>query len=330
MLRSRLDRIRALRATIAADPRDLDARRRLVEQYLDNQHGDPDVRRWTALALAELHRILALQRSTPGTGELDLLRTRSAILAVRDDVTPAEWVADAEETLATRERVLGPLHRDTLDAVSRLSALTPEPGRSELRDRCVSGLEALLAAEPDALWVRLRLGHMYEKDHPARAREHRRLAIAGWERIAAERDSRLGPVDPSTVDARQFRADLAEAFGGQEGERVREAERILADHVRLLGTDHPATTRARVEVVRARGHGDPAGVALAEEWIGPAFAAPSPDFEAVRWLRHTILVHYSLTGRGDEIGAIAARYPLPAEDDLQPGDPGYPETDDDI
>lgn len=160
--------------------------------------------------------------------------------------------------------------------------------RPELGDQFTRALEALVTADPDALWARLRLAARREKDHPEQAREHRRLAIAGWERIAAERAERLGPVDPSTVDARQFHADLAEAFGGQEGARIREATRIVADHERILGDTHPWTTWVRATLVRAYGHDNPAVIALAD------------------------------------------RCPLPDDEDLEPGDPGYPETDEEI
>jgi hypothetical protein len=343
VLRSKLDRIRALRAAVAEDPLDLGKRWLLAEAYpLDNPHDEPEAGRWIRLAIAELQRILEIQERTPGVSGLDRMRTRSRIAGHREylgELSPAELDANREDEAAVCEAELGPIHPRTLEALERVRSCRPAPQRPGLTERILTGWEQALADHlrrlgpdhPDTLEVRFMLSAACRTTRPDDFEEQQAEYLAGWDRVIAERTRRLGPVHPDTVRARKRRAvrtgvpPLAALAG--------ELERIVADSERLLGEDDPRTLRLRADLVGTlRFTDEPRALALAEQLIDRIYDLPEPDHDDVGSLRSIIAVHRGETGGDEAFNEVLDRFRIPADDDedLYPGDPGYPGTDDEF
>lgn len=345
MKRSRLTRIRRLRATIAEhsddDERTIEARLRLVDEYQDNGYDDQDEPRWRGLANAELRHVLESRRRTLGLDHPDTLAIwYRLIMEARggiDNLPPAE-VAQMEDIAAARERVLGPHHPDTLETLGRLLVLK---GGLGLRDRVTRGWEHVLAEreqrlgpdDPETSAARIELAGLYDDDRPEEARRLRSEVTDAFGRVAADLSNRLGPVHPDTVKARRKYANL---YGIADTTRRDEAthmvEEITADHERILGSDHPRTLHAQVELARRYGWFDERGTALAKSLIGRLYEASEPDYEDISYLRYLIAATALKAGNRDEFAFVYARYTVPddADDDLMPGNPDYPEDDDDI
>jgi hypothetical protein len=202
VLRSKLDRIRALRAAVTADPLDVDKRWLLAEAFpLDNPHDEPEAGRWIRLAIAELQRILEIQQRTPGVSGLDVRRTRDRIAGHRQhlgELSPAEFDADREDEAAACEAELGPIHPRTLEALERVKHCRPLSERPHLAERILKGWEQALA---DHL-------HRLGPDHPetparsgpeAARRFRGRDSSANWRESSPTANVFFGPDDAWTL-----------------------------------------------------------------------------------------------------------------------------------
>jgi hypothetical protein len=311
--RSRLARIRQLKAVIADPQTDtVGARLQLVELYQDNDYDDPDSARWEALAAAELRAAYEKRRRTLGPDHPETLRLRHRMVAER----PAELA----EVAAAQERVLGLGHPDTLESLRRSDA-----GRGELRDRLLAGWRQVLAEREQRLgWEHPETsearGRVAGLEEPPEAERLRERTVEAWARLREERSERLGPLDPETVVARRAYARLFD-------DEVRVVEQIAGEHVRAFGPDDPRTLRAQVELAHLYMWNDPRSRELARSLIDRV-----TDDEDLLFLRYRLSAPEAAAGNLDAMREIRARYPAPSDDDedLVPGDPGYPATDDDI
>jgi hypothetical protein len=170
------------------------------------------------------------------------------------------WARMCVESL----RVLGPDHRDTLDARGALARWRGEAG----------DLAGAAAAFEELLTDFLRV---FGPDHPRTLLTRGALvrwrgvagdpagAVAASEELLTDQLRVLGPDHPETLTVRN---NLA-AMRGQAGDPAGAAaafEELLTDRLRVLGPDHPDTLTTRGNVAGWRGEaGDPAGAAAAFE-----------------------------------------------------------------
>jgi tetratricopeptide (TPR) repeat protein len=148
-----------------------------------------------------------------------------------------------EQTLADRERVLGPDHPDTLGSRNNLALAYREAGR---------------VAEAIPLFEQTLADHerVLDRNHPATFTSRTNLATAYqaagrvaeaiplFEQLLADHERVLGRDHPATFTSRN---DLAIAYweAGRVAEAIPLFEQILADRERVLGPDHPDTLGSR-------------------------------------------------------------------------------------
>jgi hypothetical protein len=254
--------------------------------------------------------------------------------------------AEMAKAVDSRVRALGSDHPDTLTLRYRLAFLRLhldddfEALRDALKEIAEERVRVLGAAHPDTLesWEMLgrhcpeleldrpitqgweqvladreeRLG----PDHPETLDAAVRLGlrhrvIAGWERIAAERARRLGPLHPDALEAREEHLRFVEAYDGSEaGRLLREA--VAGEFAGLFGADHPETLRAQIRVL---GHETPTDTARAEELIGRAYGILGAADGGFLRLRHLLMVTHLTAGRDEAALEVGRRYPSPSDDD---------------
>jgi tetratricopeptide (TPR) repeat protein len=158
-------------------------------------------------------------------------------------------IAVGEPLTADFERLLGPDHPDTLNAVNSLAAAYQAAGRAAeaipLFEQTLVGRVRLLGPDhPDTLTSQNNLAATYQDaDRTVEAILLFRLTLAARERL-------LGADHPSTVNSR---GNLAAAYRdvGRTAEAIPLFEETLAGRERLLGPDHPDTLRSRNSLAAA-------------------------------------------------------------------------------
>ena len=148
-----------------------------------------------------------------------------------------------EQTLAARERVLGPDHPDTLTSRYNLATGYRAAGRTEeaitLHEQTLAARERILGPDhPDTLNSRNTLAIAY------RAAGRIEEAISLDEQTLAACERVLGPDHPDTLSSRNNLANGYRAAGRIE-EAITLDEQTLAACERILGPDHPDTLTSR-------------------------------------------------------------------------------------
>ena len=170
----------------------------------------------------------------------------------------AEALPLFEQTLADRERLLGPDHPDTLTSRNDLAVALQAAGR-------IAEALAAVRADPPRLRAAARPrppGHPDRRDNLADALQaagrHRRGAAAV--RADARRPRAAArPRPPGHADQPQQPRRRAAGGRAAPARRCRCDERTLADRERLLGPDHPDTLTSRSNLaVALQGAGRPA------------------------------------------------------------------------
>ncbi|MBW6435490.1 tetratricopeptide repeat protein [Actinoplanes hulinensis] len=316
----------AVRSFGPDDPRTLDARLALGLGFRERGRDDDAYAELAAVA-RDRARVLGPEHPDTFTArhEAALSRLHTHICAVEPgpEALP-EAVRLLEDVAADRERVLGPDHPDTLAVLLNLGYVYGTAGRftesaaTEARllpgwQRAVAEAERTLGPDdPETQFRRLRLAHECDsRDRRDEALALREEVRAAWGRVAADRAARLGEIHPGTLDARQHHA-WAHRWTGRPDDELRLDREIVADHERILGPTGPRTLQAKAAFAWAH-HDLPESVDLAAEIIDEV--AATLDEEHLRKVRTVLVLHLARTDRSDEAQALAARYPLPTDDE---------------
>jgi len=203
-------------------------------------------------------QVQALLETTAGlAGEADkelagiLLRLRFValyhLIELGDSIPQA--IVVGEPLTADLERLLGPDHRDTLNARNSLAAAYLAAGRIDdaipLFEQTMASRERLLGPEhPDTLTSLNNLASAYQD--AGRAVD----AIPLFEQTLAARERLLGVGHPRTLSSRSNLADAYRA-GGRVDEALALLEQTLADRERVLGPQHPDTRTSRKNLATA-------------------------------------------------------------------------------
>ncbi|WP_426513423.1 tetratricopeptide repeat protein [Dactylosporangium sp. McL0621] len=237
-----------------------------------------------------------------------------------------EAVRRLEEVAVTRERLMGPAHPDTLAVWTNLAAAYATAERfaesHALDKRLLAGWTQALAGRerdlgpdaPDTQFARVRLAEISSSDD-SRALWHQ--VMTSWGRLAAKRSTTLGPAHPDTIDARGWHAYSHRALGRYDDE-VRLVEEIAAELLDLLGSADPRTLHAQVQLASRYFEGNydgAAAVELGERIIEEACRVLGPEHQDLRVVRAVLMLSYHVAGRTDEVAALAARYPMPDDED---------------
>jgi hypothetical protein len=336
--------VRGLEETIAAqdrlfgpdDPRTVGSRLRLVEAYEDLAIAGDD-RDLDALMEAELAKAVDSRLRTLGSDhpdtldvqfDLTLLRFRRAVqygLPGQD-----ELVDEFRSIGDTSARTLGAAHRMTLKAWAQ-SAFSSGPERSALKARIVQGWEELLADheqrlgpdDPETLETMERLLAQYRDDHPEAARRLGERLTAGWGRVAAARTAELGPVHPETATARDQHLRLVDEWiTPGAGEHL--FEELVADHLRLLGPDHPRTLHTQLVLLRywkgLPAYATPETLALAEQLLDRFLEVLGPHHDDFLMLRYHLMSHHAIKGSLEAALDLKRRYPTPDDEEQDDND----------
>ena len=151
----------------------------------------------------------------------------------------AEAIALGKETLAIREKALGPDHPDTAKSLNNLAALYRAQGSyakaEPLLERALVILEKVLGSDhPDTATILNNLALLYESQGMYGKAEPL------YERVLAIREKALGPDHPDTANSLNSQATLYHAQGKYtKAEPL--YERALAIREKALGPDHPDT-----------------------------------------------------------------------------------------
>ncbi|MFG2676880.1 tetratricopeptide repeat protein, partial [Streptomyces sp. NPDC048445] len=148
-----------------------------------------------------------------------------------------------ERALATRERVLGDDHPDTLASRHNLASayrVAGDTGRAiPLHERTLQDRERVLGDDhPDTLASRHNLAHAY------RAAGNIGRAIPLYERTLQDCERALGDDHPHTLTSRSNLGAVYLTVGDLE-RAMPLHERALQDRERVLGNDHPGTLTSR-------------------------------------------------------------------------------------
>jgi tetratricopeptide (TPR) repeat protein len=158
-------------------------------------------------------------------------------------------IAIGESLTADLERLFGPDHPDTLNAMNSLAAAYLAAGRTAqaipLFERTLVGqIRRQGHDHPDTLTAQNNLAAAYQDaGRPSEAILLFRLTLAAKERL-------LGTDDASTLNSR---GNLAAAYldAGRIAEAIPLLEQTLAGREQLLGPDHPDTQRSRQRLAAA-------------------------------------------------------------------------------
>jgi tetratricopeptide (TPR) repeat protein len=190
---------------------------------------------WAGL-LPHIQAIVELMPPGEDSDGLLFLRERAATYQQHQG-SHGTAVSTFDEVVASRERLFGPEHPETLVARSNLANSYWSAGRTAeaivIEKSVASDRERLLGPEhPDTLTSWANLGTSYSS--AGRIAE----AIDLLEKVAADSRRLLGREHPSTLIAQ---ANLATTyrFAGRTAEAIALLEQVVADRDRLLGTEHP-------------------------------------------------------------------------------------------
>ncbi|GAA4102765.1 tetratricopeptide repeat protein [Nonomuraea soli] len=184
---------------------------------------------------------LAISHGVPTAELIELRAWCSRYLSDLADLGRA--IPLLEQTLADRERVLGPDHPHTLTSRNNLAyayETAGDLGRAiPLLEQTLAAFERVLGPEhPDTLSSRNNLaGAYYAAGDLGRA-------IPLLEQTLADRERVLGPDHPDTLTSRNNLAGVYYA-AGDLGRAIPLLEQTLADRERVLGPDHPDTLTSR-------------------------------------------------------------------------------------
>ncbi|GIM94345.1 hypothetical protein Ato02nite_061380 [Paractinoplanes toevensis] len=325
----------------ADDPRTVDSRLHLAEAYENlgrsfeayENSEDSDDRELEALATAELAKAVDSRIRTLGPDHLDTLTIRYDLTALRLRQAVQEGLPGQDELVTefrsiadVSARTLGHAHPMTLKARSQLSFFSPEPERSALKAQVVQGLEDVLAEQeqrlgsddPQTLETMRRLVAAYRDDRGDEAQRLAERLIAGWERVAAARIRDLGPVHPDTVIAREQHLTYVNDWVSR-GAAERLFEELVAEHVRLLGPDHPRTLHTQLELIHTwkglYGSATPETITFAERLLHRFRDVLGPDHHDFLMLRYYLMSQRLIEGNLDAAFEIKRQYPAPADDE---------------
>lgn len=231
-------------------------------------------------------------------------------------------ISSAARVAEERAATLGAIHPDTLLALTR-QAFYASYARQDvtvLRSRIIAGWEEYIATlNADAPETQKARNHLAGELRIVGRKQDAALLTQqiheSWRRIAADCASRLGPTHPDTIDARRTYAYSHRWVGRPQGEEVALMEGIVAELEVALGTIHPRTLRAKVDLAFRYYEGAydvGQAIVLGERIIDDVHA--NLDESDLRTLRAVLISAYGTTGRENEMHALAARYPMPHDD----------------
>ena len=202
-----------------------------------------------------------------------------------------------EQTLADRERVLGPDHPDTLTSRNNLAYAYQAAGRLEqaipLYEQTLADRERVLGPDhPDTLSSRNNLADAYQ------AAGRLEQAIPLYEQTLADSERVLGPDHPDTLTSRNNLADAYRAAGRLE-QAIPLYEQTLADRERVLGPDHPQTLTSRNNLAgayQAAGRLEQA-IPLYEQTLADRERVLGPDHPHTLTSRNNLAYAYQEAGR---------------------------------
>ena len=212
-----------------------------------------------------------------------------------------------EETMAARERVLGPEHLDTLASRGNLSTDYRAVGRVEeaiaLDEATLPTVERVLGPEhPYTFSMRNNLANGY------RIVGRYEEAITLHERNLANRERTLGPEHPDTLSSRNNLAICYRATGRHD-EATSLAEQTLKLMERVLGPEHPDTLTCRSNLANgygAVGRYDEA-IRLDEETLKIRERVLGPDHPSTLTSRLNLAESYRAAGRDRDAEALESK-----------------------
>jgi tetratricopeptide (TPR) repeat protein len=219
-------------------------------------------------------------------------------------------IAIGEPLTADLERLLGPIHPDTLNAGNRLAAAYQAAGHvtaaTPLFERILSGRERLFGPDhPDTLSARSSLAAVYH------AAGRNADAIPLVRQTLAARERLFGADHPSTLASRN---NLAAAYraAGQAAEAIPLFEQNAAACERLLGADDSSTLNSRSSLAAAyRDVGRRAdAIALFEQTLAARERILGPDHPDTMHSREILAA--TLRDVGRPAGAIPPTKKAPA------------------
>jgi hypothetical protein len=231
-----------------------------------------------------------------------------------------EAVRQLEEVAATRDRLFGPAHPDTLAIWTNLAAAYTTAERiaeaDALDERLLTGWKQIVANRerehgpnaPDTQYARLRLTDLSEPDI---SRTLRRQVVTSWGQLSAERSTTLGPIHPDTIDAREQHAYSHRRLR-QRDDEARLMEEIAADLLNALGPADPRTlhAQARLSARYFEGAYDPAAaIKLGEQIIDDIHRVSGPQHDDLRLVRAVLMLSYHAAGhtkKRSRFGAASA------------------------
>ena len=287
----------------------------LLEQAADQTGQPTDPATWPAWQLVAPHATHLLAALDPQSGSPDDTAAKASDAAHGAAQYQAELglYAQADDlyrnVLATRLRVLGPDHPDTLATRHELAYEMAEQGdhagaEAEYRDVLAASLRLLGPDHQDTLATRHELARMMAAlgDHAGAEAEYRD--------ILATRLRLLGPDHQDTLATRHEVARMMAARGDHAGAEA-EYRDVLADKVRDPGPDHPSTLTTRYAVAyEMAARGDHAGAeAEFRDVLAVEARVLGPDHPSTLITRQEVA--RMMAARGDHAGAEAEyRYVL--------------------
>ena len=254
-----------------------------------------------------VEQIMALDESAarcPPGSDLDsrMLRLQgwaAGLLNLLAD-SAVQSIVIGEQTLAARERVLGPDHSDTLGSRNNLANAYRAAGRIgeaiTLHEQTLATRERVLGPDhSDTLGSRNNLALAYQ------AADRTGEAITLHEQNLATRARVLGVDHPDTLDSRN---NLANAYwaAGRNDEAITLHEQTLATRERVLGPDHPRTLGSRDNLAlayRVAGRTDEA-ITLHEQNLATRARVLGMDHPDTLDSRNNLALAYQHAGRTDE------------------------------
>jgi tetratricopeptide (TPR) repeat protein len=210
-----------------------------------------------------------------------------------------ESIAELEQVLAGRRRVLGEDHPDTLMSWHNLAYAYRSVGRV---DEAITGHEKVLAhnrrvlgdGHPDTLVSRSNLAIAYQS--VGRMDE----AITEFEEVLSDRRRLLGEDHPETLISRHNLAYASQSVG--RAEAITELEEVVIDFRRVLGEDHPDTLTSRsnlANVYRSVGRVDEA-ITEYEQVLADSQRVLGENHPHTLISRNDLAIAYQSAGRMDD------------------------------
>ncbi|PKT67324.1 tetratricopeptide repeat protein [Streptomyces populi] len=230
-------------------------------------------------AVEALAALLEAHTRVLGADDVDTLRTRSSLAALRTHNDRSEELKELLALLGDQVRVLGPDHCDVHDTMRRVCILGAELGH---REQAITQLTELLAWEEEG----------FGADDPATQATREALAALGTrgEPTASDPDLTqlaevlddqtrvLGPNHRDTLATRRMIA-LAVGKAGRYTEAVDLLVELLGDENRALGPDDRDSfaTLSMIGGFRMQSHGPAAGVETSRELLARQIRILGPD-----------------------------------------------------